>query len=82
MAFTISQMVGETKADSGKELSARDLQNLCFEPGYPLSKGCRLMSTHVDRRPIRGRLWAVRRCLLISNIFTGFFFKYFNYYLL
>ena len=48
MAFTISQMVGETKADSGKELSARDLQNLCFEPGYPCRKdvdSCLLMST-------------------------------------
>ena len=29
-------------------MSAITIQKLCFQPGYPLSIGCRLLSTPVD----------------------------------
>ncbi len=43
MAFTISQMVGETKADGAKELSARGFKIFVLNPVTPVER----MSTHV-----------------------------------
>ncbi len=43
MAFTISQMVGGTKADGGEELSARGFKIFVLIPVTPVER----MSTHV-----------------------------------
>ncbi len=48
MAFTISQMVGGTKADGAKELSARGFKIFVLNPVTPCRKdvdSCLLMST-------------------------------------